>query len=85
MQIVDRSRVRLRVWERGAGETLACGTGACAAVVAGIRMGLVDSPVQVTTLGGDLTIEWSGNGSPVMMAGDAVRVFDGQIEIQGEE
>ena len=48
-------------------------------------MGLIDSPVTVTTLGGDLTIEWSGNGSPVMMAGDAVRVFDGQIEIQGEE
>jgi len=81
MQVVSRSHIRLRVWERGAGETLACGTGACAAVVAGIRMGLVDSPVQVTTLGGDLTIEWSGNGSPVMMAGDAVRVFDGEIEV----
>jgi diaminopimelate epimerase len=81
MQVVSRSHIRLRVWERGAGETLACGTGACAAVVAGIRMGLIDSPVKVTTLGGDLTIEWSGNNSPVMMAGDAVRVFDGEIEV----
>jgi len=81
MQVVSRSHIRLRVWERGAGETLACGTGACAAVVAGIRMGLIDSPVTVTTSGGDLTIEWSGNGSPVMMAGDAVRVFDGEIEV----
>jgi diaminopimelate epimerase len=81
LQVISRSHIRLRVWERGAGETLACGTGACAAVVAGIRRGLIDSPVTVTTLGGDLTIEWSGNSSPVMMAGDAVRVFDGEIEI----
>jgi len=81
MQVVSRSHIRLRVWERGAGETLACGTGACAAVVAGIRLGLLDSPVTVTTHGGDLTIEWPGNTSPVMMTGDAVRVFDGEIEI----
>jgi diaminopimelate epimerase len=58
LQILDRSRVQLRVWERGAGETLACGTGACAAVVAGMRMGLLDSPVTVHTRGGDLRIEW---------------------------
>ena len=81
MQVVSRSHVRLRVWERGAGETLACGTGACAAVVAGIGRGLLDSPVRVTTRGGDLTIEWSRPGGPVMMTGDAVRVFDGEIEI----
>jgi diaminopimelate epimerase len=90
MEVVSRSHIRLRVWERGAGETLACGTGACAAVVAGIRLGLLDSPVRVTTRGGDLTIEWAGGreapgltntSAPVMMAGDAVRVFDGVIEI----
>ncbi len=81
MQVVSRAHIRLRVWERGAGETLACGTGACAAVVAGIRGGLLDSPVRVTTRGGDLTIEWPQDMAPVMMTGDAVRVFDGEIEI----
>jgi diaminopimelate epimerase len=81
MQIVDRSRIRLRVWERGAGETLACGTGACAAVVAGIQRGLLDASVRVATRGGDLAIRWPGPGRPVMMTGDAVRVFDGEIEI----
>jgi len=81
VQVVSRSHVRLRVWERGAGETLACGTGACAAVVAGIRRGLLDTKVTVTTRGGDLAIEWPGNGAAVMMTGDAVRVFDGEIEI----
>jgi diaminopimelate epimerase len=115
LQVVSRTHVRLRVWERGAGETLACGTGACAAVVAGIRRGLLDSRVRVTTHGGDLTIEWRGreapvdrgreapvdrgreapvdndthtdtnDPAPVMMTGDAVRVFDGEIEIQGRE
>ena len=60
MQVVDRATIRLRVWERGAGETQACGTGACAAVVAGVRRGLVDSPVRVETRGGWLTIAWSG-------------------------
>jgi diaminopimelate epimerase len=80
-QVVSRSHMRLRVWERGAGETLACGTGACAAVVAGIRRGLLDSRVRVTTRGGDLTIEWSGDGAAVMMTGDAVRVFDGMTEL----
>jgi diaminopimelate epimerase len=80
MQPVSRSHIRLRVWERGAGETLACGTGACAAVVSGIRRGLLDDEVRVTTLGGDLKIRWMGPGQPVMMTGDAVRVFDGEIE-----
>ena len=80
-QVVSRGHIKLRVWERGAGETLACGTGACAAVVAGIRRGLLDAEVRVTTRGGDLLIRWPGGMSPVMMTGDAVRVFDGEIEI----
>jgi diaminopimelate epimerase len=81
MQVVARDHIRLRVWERGAGETLACGTGACAAVVAGIERGLLDSQVRVTTRGGDLVIGWLGHDHPVMMTGDAVRVFDGEIQI----
>jgi diaminopimelate epimerase len=93
MQPQSRSRIRLRVWERGAGETLACGTGACAAVVAGIRLGLLDAEVEVETRGGKLGIRWPGRGREapvetnnppaVMMTGDAVRVFDGEIEIEG--
>jgi diaminopimelate epimerase len=83
MQPVSRSHVKLRVWERGAGETLACGTGACAAVVVGIRLGLLDNDVIVTTRGGDLRIRWNGDDGPVMMTGDAVRVFDGEIEVGG--
>jgi len=82
MQVVDRHAIRLRVFERGAGETLACGTGACAAVVAGIARGLLDSPVKVATRGGELTIAWGGLGQPVRMTGPAVTVFDGEIEIQ---
>ncbi|HEY0847723.1 MAG TPA: diaminopimelate epimerase [Noviherbaspirillum sp.] len=81
MQVVDRHQIKLRVFERGAGETLACGTGACAAVVAGIRRGLLDSPVKVSTLGGELTIAWAGNGSPVKLTGPAVSVFEGEIEL----
>ncbi len=81
MQIVDRQQIRLRVYERGAGETLACGTGACAAVVAGIRRGLLSSPVQVRTRGGELLIAWGGPGSPVLMTGPAVTVFEGTIDI----
>jgi diaminopimelate epimerase len=80
MQVVDRSRIRLRVWERGAGETLACGTGACAAVVAGILLGRLDPRVDVETRGGVLTIEWDGHG-PVRMTGPAVTVFEGEIDI----
>lgn len=81
LQIVDRHSVRLRVYERGAGETLACGTGACAAVVAGIRRGLLDSPVKVSTRGGELLIAWAGDGRDVMMTGPAVSVYSGEIEI----
>ena len=81
MQVLDRANIRLRVWERGAGETLACGTGACAAVVTGIRRGLIDSPVRVETRGGLLTIAWSGPGTGVMMAGPATAVFEGEWEV----
>ncbi len=81
MQVVDRHNVRLRVFERGSGETLACGTGACAAVVAGIRRELLDSPVRVSTRGGELTIAWAGPGQPVLMTGPAVTVFTGEIEL----
>jgi diaminopimelate epimerase len=81
MQIIDRHAIRLRVWERGAGETLACGTGACAAVVSGIRRGLLDSPVAVRTRGGRLRIAWQGDARPVLMTGPAEKVFEGEIEI----
>ena len=88
MQIVDREHVRLRVWERGAGETLACGTGACAAVVTGIRWGLLESPVTVSTRGGELTVTWRGGegrdadgNAPVMMSGGTATVFKGEIEV----
>ena len=81
MQIVDRHQIKLRVFERGAGETLACGTGACAAVVAGISQGLLDSPVAVATRGGDLSIAWAGGDAPVMLTGPAVSVFEGSVEI----
>lgn len=81
MQIVTARRIRLRVFERGAGETLACGTGACAAAVAGILRGLLESPVTVETRGGELQIGWAGPGQPVFMTGPAVTVFEGEIEI----
>jgi diaminopimelate epimerase len=81
MQVLDRSHIRLRVYERGAGETLACGTGACAAVVAGIRRGLLNDRVHVATRGGDLVIVWPGPGSSVMMTGPAVTVFDGEAQV----
>jgi diaminopimelate epimerase len=81
MQVVGRSHIRLRVHERDAGETLACGTGACAAVVAGIRMGLLDPRVDVDTRGGRLTIEWAGGTSHVLMTGPATTVFEGDIEL----
>lgn len=81
MQVVHRTLIYLRVYERGAGETLACGTGACAAVVSGIRRGLLDSPCRVQVRGGELSIAWSGNPEdPVWMTGPAVRVYEGQIE-----
>jgi diaminopimelate epimerase len=86
MQVLARTHIRLRVWERGAGETLACGTGACAAVVAGIREGLLDDSVEVATRGGRLTIRWAGGENDpncaVWMIGPAVSVFEGEIEIE---
>ncbi|HVE08221.1 MAG TPA: diaminopimelate epimerase [Paraburkholderia sp.] len=81
MQIVSRNEIKLRVYERGAGETLACGTGACAAVAAGVRRGLLDAPVTVHTHGGLLTITWSGGADPLLMAGPAATVFQGEIEL----
>jgi diaminopimelate epimerase len=81
LQVIDEHRARLRVWERGAGETQACGTGACAAVVAGIRQGWLNSPVQIELPGGLLDIEWAGPGKPVLMTGPAVRVYEGQVRL----
>ena len=81
MQVIDNHNIKLRVFERGSGETLACGTGACAAVVAGIQLGRLQSPVKVLARGGELHITWQGENSPVMMTGPAVTVFTGTIEI----
>lgn len=81
LQPLSRSEIRLRVFERGAGETLACGTGACAATVAGILRGRLDARVRVHTRGGDLTVEWPGPGNPVRMTGPAVTVFNGEIDV----
>ncbi len=81
LQVIDRQHAKLRVWERGAGETQACGTGACAAAVAAIRQGWMDSPLQLELPGGKLCIEWAGTGQPVMMTGPAVRVYEGQIRL----
>jgi diaminopimelate epimerase len=81
MQVVSPSELRLRVFERGTGETLACGTGACAAVATGIRQGLLKSPVRVLLPGGELTIEWSDPEAPLVMVGPVVRVFDGRVTL----
>lgn len=81
LQVVDRHRANLRVWERGAGETQACGTGACAAAVAAISQGWMDSPVSLDLPGGRLNIEWAGTGKPVVMTGPAVRVYEGQVRL----
>jgi diaminopimelate epimerase len=81
MQVQNRRQIRLRVFERGTGETLACGSGACAAVVAGIRLGLLDSEVNVQTHGGTLTISWAGGTAAVMMTGPATTVFQGTIDL----
>src|SRR3989338_867599 len=81
MQVMDRRHIRLRVYERGSGETLSCGTGACAAAVAGIRRGLLDSPVNVATRGGLLTIAWNCQGTPVLMTGPVITVFAGEINL----
>ena len=82
MQIIDRGHIRLRVFERGAGETLACGTGACAAVVAGISRGLLQPKVDVSTHGGILTIEWAGGGNPVWLTGPTVNVFEAELILE---
>ncbi|MFJ3075080.1 MULTISPECIES: diaminopimelate epimerase [Pseudomonas] len=81
IQVIDRHRANLRVWERGAGETQACGTGACAAAVAAISQGWMDSPVSLDLPGGRLHIEWAGPGKPVLMTGPAVRVYEGQVRL----
>ncbi len=81
MQVVARNQIRLRVWERGAGETLACGTGACAAVVTGVRWGLLDPTVTVIARGGELSVTWRGDGSPVLMSGTTTTVFHGEIDV----
>ncbi|WP_341304293.1 diaminopimelate epimerase [Pseudomonas sp. TMP25] len=81
LQVLDRRLAKLRVWERGAGETQACGTGACAAAVAAISQGWMDSPLQIELPGGKLSIEWAGPGQPVMMTGPAVRVYEGQVRL----
>jgi diaminopimelate epimerase len=81
LQVLDRGHVKLRVFERGAGETLACGTGACDAVVAGIRRGLLDSPVTVDARGGRLSIAWAGEGQPVYLSGPAETVFEGEVTL----
>lgn len=81
LQVVDRHHARLRVYERGSGETLACGSGACAAAVAGIEQGVLESPVEITLPGGGLIISWQGRGFPVMMQGPAVTVFEGEIHL----
>ena len=81
MQVLDRGRIALRVWERGAGETLSCGTGACAAVVSGMSRKLLDSPVRVATRGGALTISWAGGDNAVWMKGPAETVYDGTIDL----
>ena len=81
MQVKDRHHIKLRVYERGTGETLSCGTGACAAAAAGIRRGLLDSPVNVATRGGTLTIAWEGDSAPVLMTGPAITVYTGEINL----
>jgi diaminopimelate epimerase len=82
MQVLDAHAIRLRVYERGAGETLACGTGACAAVVCGIQAGILSSPVRVATRGGALEIEWGGEGAAVVMTGPACTVFEGEMDVE---
>jgi diaminopimelate epimerase len=82
MQIIDRTSFRLRVFERGVGETRACGSGACAAMVAGVRLGLLDSPATASLTGGELKLEWQGDENPVMMTGETAMVYQGEIEYE---
>ncbi len=81
VQVIDRNHIKMRVWERGSGETYACGTGSCACVVAGVLNGLTDRNVTVSLLGGDLEIEWNEENNRVYMTGPAVTVFEGEVEI----
>jgi len=81
MQIIDRKTINLRVFERGVGETQACGTGACAAVASGIEQGLLDADVTVHLRGGDLRIEWQGESQPLFMTGPATHVYEGQLRL----
>ena len=81
VQVIDKSTLKMRVWERGAGETLACGTGACATLVASVLNGVAERAATIKLLGGDLFIEWSENDNHVYMTGPAVKVFDGEIEL----
>jgi diaminopimelate epimerase len=85
VQVLDRHRARVRVWERGAGETLSCGTGACAAAVIGIAKGLLSSPVEVETRGGTLTVAWAGGDNAVTMKGPAAMVFEGTVELEDQQ
>jgi diaminopimelate epimerase len=82
MQILDRNSFRLRVFERGVGETRACGSGACAAMVAGVQLGLLDSPCSAILSGGELKLEWQGGANPVMMTGETAMVYRGEIEYE---
>jgi diaminopimelate epimerase len=81
MEVIDRHHIRLRVFERGSGETLACGSGACAASVVGIEQGALDSPVKVDLPGGSLEVDWQGRGHPVQLRGPAITVFQGEITL----
>lgn len=85
LQVLDRHRARLRVWERGAGETLSCGTGACAAAVAGICAGLLSSPVAVETRGGTLTVAWAGGDNALTMKGPAALLFEGTVDLEDQQ
>ena len=82
MQIIDRTNFRLRVFERGVGETRACGSGACAAMVAGVQLDLLDSPANAILTGGELKLEWHGDANPVMMTGETAMVYQGEIEYE---
>jgi diaminopimelate epimerase len=81
MQIIDRHNIKLRVYERGVGETQACGSGACAAAVAAIQQNLVDTSVKLELLGGSLSVEWLGDNQPILMTGPAETVFHGKIKL----
>ena len=82
MQIIDRESFKLRVFERGVGETRACGSGACAAMVAAVKLGQLDNQAKASLRGGELNLEWQGDGKPVMMTGDTALMFEGEIDYE---